>query len=226
MSHELFGAAAWIGERLAVGSLQGGLVIGLAWAACRWLPRVPAALQAWVWWLVAAKLVVALLPLPAVPVPLLPASDDGAAARATSQNTSRVADMDAGSVMAAQPADTARLNWLGLLAGVWLGGVLLHGLMLLRAAVTTRNLVRRATPLSGGDRAAVSRTAAAIGLTRLPRVSASPEVDVPQVVGFRDPTVLLPADARGRLTAAEWQMALSHELMHVRRRDVLLGWLP
>jgi beta-lactamase regulating signal transducer with metallopeptidase domain len=219
MSQQLFGAAAWIGERLAVGSLQGVLVIGLAWAACRWIPRVPPALQAWVWWLVAAKLVFALLPIPAIPVPLLPA-------QATSPGISRVADLDAGSVMAAQPEDTPGLNWLGLFAGAWLGGVLLHGLMLLRAALTTRNLVRRATPLSDSDRAAVLRTAAAIGLTRLPRVCASPEVDVAQVVGLRDPTVLLPADARGRLTAAEWQMALSHELMHVRRRDVPLGCLP
>ena len=72
---DLFDAAAWTGERLAVGSLQGAVVVALAWAACRWIPRVPAALQAWVWWLVAAKLVVVLLPLPAVPVPLLPASD-------------------------------------------------------------------------------------------------------------------------------------------------------
>ena len=95
MWHELFDASAWIGERLAVGSLQGAVVIALAWAACRWIPRVPAALQAWVWWLVAAKLVVALLPLPAVPVPLLPASGDGAAARPTVQaiGAGRVADV-------------------------------------------------------------------------------------------------------------------------------------
>ena len=49
MWHELFEASAWIGERLAIGSLQGAVIIGLAWAACRWIPRVPAALQTWVW---------------------------------------------------------------------------------------------------------------------------------------------------------------------------------
>ena len=41
---------------LVTGSLQGAVVVALAWAACRWIPRVPAALQAWVWWLVALKL--------------------------------------------------------------------------------------------------------------------------------------------------------------------------
>ena len=229
MWHELFEASARIGERLALGSLQGAVIIGLAWAACRWIPRVPAALQTWVWWLVAAKLVVALLPLPAVPVPLLPASGDGAAARPPTGQTisaGRFADVRIDPTMLAQSSGTVRVTWFALFAGVWLVGVLLHGLLLVRAAVTARSLMRRATRLSGVDLAAVSRMATAIGLTRLPRVCASPEITVPQVIGFRDPVVLLPADARGRFTPAEWQMALGHELMHVRRRDVVLGYLP
>ena len=52
----LVGATSWLGERLLAGSLQGAVVVALAWAACRWIPRVPASLQAWVWWLVALKL--------------------------------------------------------------------------------------------------------------------------------------------------------------------------
>ena len=81
-------------------------------------------------------------------------------------------------------------------------GVLSHGLLLVRAGVTMRRLLRRATRLSGVDLAVVSHLAAAIGLTRVPRVCTSPEIDVPQVVGVRDPVVLLPADARGRFTAS------------------------
>ena len=230
MWHQLFDASAWIGERLAIGSLQGAVIIGLAWAACRCIPRVPAALQTWVWWLVAAKLVVALLPLPAVPVPLLPASGDGAAARPlTVQYDKREPrggrahrSNQAGAILGGR----VRVTWFALFAGVWLVGVLLHGLLLVRAVVTARSLVRRATRLSSVDLAAVSRMAAAIGLTRLPRVCTSPEVTVPQVIGFQDPVVLLPADARGRFTPEEWQMALGDELMHVRRRDVLLGCVP
>ena len=104
MWHELFDASGWIGERLAVGSLQGAVIIGLAWAACRWIPRVPAALQTWVWWLVAAKLVVALLPLPAVPVPLLPASGADATARPTVQTITpeRIADVHSDTAMKVQ----------------------------------------------------------------------------------------------------------------------------
>ena len=233
---ELFDASAWIGERLAIGSLQGAVAVGVAWAACRWIPRIPAAVQAWVWWLVAAKLVAALLPLPSVPLPLLPASRAGAVrpapAGATSDPTGVRVDPAAAQASAqamgssASPASAGGLNVFGAFAAAWLVGVLLHGFLLARAAVTTRRLVRGATPLAGVDLAAVSRMAAVVGLRRLPCVSESPEVDVPQVVGFWNPVVLLPAAARGRFTDSEWRMALSHELLHVRRRDVLLGWLP
>jgi beta-lactamase regulating signal transducer with metallopeptidase domain len=230
MWHQLIDSPVWIGERLAAGSLQGAVVVGFAWAACRWIPRVPPALQAWVWWLVAAKLVLALLPMPALPVPLLPASDAGAAAPASAPvaatGSSHVTAPSIDPAPQARPADTARLDWLGVLAGAWLAGVLLHGLLLIRAALTTRRMVQRATPLTGIDLAPVSRIAATVGLERLPRVCSSLEVDAPQVVGFRDPVLLVPGDARGRFTDTEWRMALGHELLHICRRDVLLGWMP
>src|SRR5687768_9155655 len=91
MWHPLFGATAWLGDRLVAGSLQAAVAVALAWAACRWIPRVPAALQAWVWWLVALKLALTLVPLPALPLPLLPAADLGtipAAAVAGPENIS------------------------------------------------------------------------------------------------------------------------------------------
>jgi beta-lactamase regulating signal transducer with metallopeptidase domain len=218
--------SAWIGERLAIGSMQGAVAVGLAWAACRWIPRAPAALQAWVWWLVAVKLVAALLPLPAVPVPLLPASEPGVTVRAPAAAASHPIVVTPETAAQMSPARANRLSVVDLLVAAWLAGVLLHALLLARAAVTTRRLVQRATPLSGVDLAPVSRMAARAGLRRLPRVCASPEVDVPQVVGLWNPVVLLPAGARGHFTDSEWQMALGHELLHVRRRDVLLGCVP
>ena len=222
----LLDASAWIGERLAIGSVQGAAAVGLAWAACRWIARVPAGLQAWVWWLVAVKLVAALLPLPAVRLPLLPASEAGVTAAAPATAARHPIAVRPAPAAQASPVPLERLSVVDLLAGAWLAGVLLHALLLARAAIATRRLVQGATPLSGVDLAAVSRMAARIGLRQLPRVCASPEVDVPQVVGLRNPVVLLPTDARGRFTDSEWQMALAHELVHVRRRDVLLGCVP
>ena len=64
----------WFGERLLIGSLQGAVVIALVWLACRFVPRIPAAAQSMLWWLVALKLVLTFAPVPGLPVPLLPAS--------------------------------------------------------------------------------------------------------------------------------------------------------
>ena len=227
------GATSWLGERLVAGSLQAAVVVALAWAACRWIPRVPAALQAWVWWLVALKLALTLLPLPALPLPLLPAADLGAipeAAVAAPDNvgaSSGFADVRlAESSPKPEAGGRKPTTWVDVLTIAWLLGIAVHAAMLVRAAAGVHGLVRRATPLSGADLAAVSRMAVALGLRRIPRVCESSDVRVPQVVGWRNPVVLLPTGAAALFTSDEWRMALAHELMHVRRRDVVLGCLP
>jgi hypothetical protein len=52
----------------------------------------------------------------------------------------------------------------------------------------------------------------------------SPEVDSPQVVGLWRPTILLPLEER--LSDEDLDLALMHELAHVRRGDLVLGWIP
>jgi bla regulator protein blaR1 len=226
----LAGATSWLGDRLVAGSLQAAVVVSLAWAACRWFPRVPAAVQAWVWWFVALKLALTFVPLPVLDLPLLPFAASGstpALAVAAPQGTGVSEGLpDALLAQAAAPAAAAATSWVDILAIAWLLGIAAHAAMLVRAATGLHGLVRRATPLGGADLAEVSRMAAALGLTRIPRVCESPEVRVPQVAGWRNPVVLVPAGAAALFTSDEWRMALAHELMHVRRRDVLLGCLP
>ena len=230
MWHPLVGATAWLGDRLVAGSLQAAVVVALAWAACRWIPRVPAALQAWVWWLVALKLALTFIPLPALPLPLLPAADSGstpAVIVAASDGAGVTQALpDALLAQAQAPAPAAAMTWVDVLTIAWLLGIAVHAAMLVRASAVVHGLVRRATPLSGADLEAVSRMAVALGLARIPRVCESPDVRVPQVAGWRNPVVLVPAGAAALFTSDEWRMALAHELMHVRRRDVLLGCLP
>jgi bla regulator protein BlaR1 len=54
----------------------------------------------------------------------------------------------------------------------------------------------------------------------------SPDVATPQVLGLMRPVVLLPASAPMRLSRPELAMTLCHELIHVRRGDLWLAWLP
>jgi hypothetical protein len=50
-------------------------------------------------------------------------------------------------------------------------------------------------------------------------------VDVPTVIGFLKPVVLLPATALGGLTLQQVEAILAHELAHIRRHDYLVNLL-
>ena len=53
-------------------SLEAAVVAALVWGVCRAVPRLPAAVRVWLWWLVSVKLLLGLAPLPGVPLPVLP----------------------------------------------------------------------------------------------------------------------------------------------------------
>jgi beta-lactamase regulating signal transducer with metallopeptidase domain len=59
---------------LARASLGGALLALAALGLGRLWPALPASARAWLWWLVSLKLLVALLPLPAIALPVLPAA--------------------------------------------------------------------------------------------------------------------------------------------------------
>ena len=106
-----------------------------------------------------------------------------------------------------------------VVAGVWLAGAMVCAIRLLGAWRETKRLDRNAAPAELAE--AVTRLARPLGLRRPPAVAIA-EVGAPQVVGCRRPTVLLPADITTRLTSAELDAVLLHELVHVRCGDY--GW--
>jgi beta-lactamase regulating signal transducer with metallopeptidase domain len=226
-------ATRWTAERLLAGSLQGAVAIGLVWLACRRLPRIPASVQAALWWLAAMKLVLTLLPVPALSIPLLPAgmvpAHDAAARDSSEPNASSAAGAPAarspGAEMAATPAPASVNAWLAAAVGLWLVVLVIQAVRLIVTYRTLQGVVRRSVPRAGEeDTAVVAQLAAIVGLARIPEVRASEEIAAPQVVGLRRPIVLVPAGAA--LSSDEWTMALCHELMHVRRHDLAFGWGP
>ena len=199
----------WIATRLLTGTLYGVFVVTLVWLACRWFPRIPAPVQAALWWLASLKLLAVFLPLPAVPLPLLPASDPPAIASLV------LADLPLPSVHETP-------LWLTVLVAGWAIGLLAHVIALGLAFRRVRGLVRRAGPApasAGADAPAVAR---AVGLRWCPEVRVSGEIIGPLVSGIRRPVVLLPAT----LPHADWRVAIAHEFVHVRRHDLVLGWVP
>ncbi|WP_301542312.1 M56 family metallopeptidase, partial [Pyxidicoccus fallax] len=114
-----------------------------------------------------------------------------------------------------------------LLLAVWLAGVLWHSLGHVKGWVAMRRLRRSARPLEHPVLESVTRALAAeAGLRRVPELLVSESVASPLATGLLSPVVVLPAKAVRRLPVDALRMALAHELAHLRRGDLWLGWVP
>jgi beta-lactamase regulating signal transducer with metallopeptidase domain len=167
------------------------------------------------------KIFIVLLPLPVVTLPVLPLP---APVQVTAADV--VADRMTGGSRDPQRGpgweDTdsrRRPAWTSIVVIAWLFVVIAHAFRLFGQHLHVRRVVRRSVP--SGDE--VGPLASAAGLRRIPAVRSSSDIDAPQVVGVMRPVILMPSVP---MAESDRIMALSHELMHVRRGDLALGWVP
>lgn len=205
-------------ERLTTTSLHTLVLATVVWGLCRWLPRLPAASQCWLWWLVGLQAVLGLavgpmelawlpaaVPPPPMPTLALPASDVA--------------------IVAVQAPQVAAPLWPIAIAALWAAGVLVMTIGTLRGWRDARALVRSARPCTDASLTqALALACEAHGLRHTPTLRISPRIASPQLVGALRPTLLLPE--RTALDSDELDMALTHELVHLRRGDLWLGWVP
>jgi hypothetical protein len=64
-----------------------------------------------------------------------------------------------------------------------------------------------------------------MGVVRLPRIVMTDALATPALFGIFRPRLLLPVDLFQRLTDVEARFVLLHELAHIRRRDLVVGWI-
>ncbi|HET6805715.1 MAG TPA: M56 family metallopeptidase [Frateuria sp.] len=215
--------------RLLWTSAQACLLIGAVALACRLLPRLPAAVRCMLWWLVGAQLLLGLawhapLQLRWLPPPeAMPAEAIHALPRVVS---TRVTPTVPGPATPAVdlPVEAATLPWPRYLLAVWLAGITLQLALVARQGWRAARARRHARLAPVAWQAACRRQAGQLGLRRAPPIALSPAVGSPQVLGAWRPLVLFPADAR--LSDEETAMAIAHELAHLRRGDLWLGWIP
>lgn len=223
--------------RLGWSSLQAVVLIALLAGLMRLLPRVPAALRCTLWWLVGLQLMVGLawhapVQLPWLSAPAITRVTDAAViAPSVSANARRkqaivLQASTAEAVPQVAAASHAQpMRWPLLLGLLWLTGLALQLPRDIRHALRARRLVRESEPLmDSGLQAQCSAMGAEFGLRRSPRLRISNAVTSPQVIGLRRPTILLPG--RQVLAPEEASLALAHELAHLRRGDLWLGWIP
>ncbi len=106
----------------------------------------------------------------------------------------------------------------------WLTGVSILSLRLLVGWRTVHRLRSVAvTPAAEAWQARMRDLAARLRVTRTVRLVESALVDVPTVIGWLRPMILVPASALTGLTPRELEAILAHELAHVRRHDYLVN---
>jgi beta-lactamase regulating signal transducer with metallopeptidase domain len=116
--------------------------------------------------------------------------------------------------------------WIPALFMTWLVGVSLLTLRLLSGWLWVQRLKSHATTPAAaivGDMAV--RLARRLHITRTVTFLESALVEVPTVIGWLRPVVLVPASALAGLAPSQLEAILAHELAHIRRHDYLVNLL-
>ncbi|HVC93414.1 MAG TPA: M56 family metallopeptidase [Pirellulales bacterium] len=114
----------------------------------------------------------------------------------------------------------AQAHWLVL---AWCGGVVVLSIRLVAGIIGLERVKRRGARPAAAIEATVAALARRLRVSRPVRVLESAAAEVPAVVGWLRPYLLLPASAMTGLTTAELEAVLAHELAHVRRHDYLVN---
>src|SRR5207248_3379019 len=109
------------------------------------------------------------------------------------------------------------------IVALWVVGVIAFSLRLASGWMAARRLAVMGThPTPPACEMALERLAARLRVTRPVRVVASVLVQVPAVIGWLRPVILVPASALTGLTPLQLDALLAHELAHVRRHDYVV----
>ena len=126
-----------------------------------------------------------------------------------------------------RPAENSlsRITWLGWLLGVWGTVVLAQCVRILWQHGRLARLLQQATSADATLAVLVGEAACRLGLRRVPQTVLT-EVDCsPFVCGIRRAVLVLPRQLTSTLSDTELNHVLLHELAHVRRLDLVWGWI-
>jgi GWxTD domain-containing protein len=135
-------------------------------------------------------------------------------------------DLGDGSIVATVPARFRAVEYLPWLAPFWIAGVLFFQLRGVASWLAARRLGRRgvcaATAFWQGR---TERLAARLRLSRGVTLLESCLAEVPVVIGYVRPVILMPVGLMTGLPAGQIESILLHELAHIRRHDYLVNLL-
>jgi beta-lactamase regulating signal transducer with metallopeptidase domain len=240
---------------LLLASIDGALVVAAVWILTRALALTPAT-RTFLWWCAAAKFVLALAWTTPILIPILPPATPAAAAIAApapahvvelapptdvgTRLVTRVRDrvgprlvsrfipafLRDGSGLALMAPLRGLGEWGAFAALAWIAGLFLLALVAITRWRDTVSIVRASVAADEAVQRQTADLAARLRLKRVPDVRISDRVETPLVAGLRQPVILLPSGRFDALTDRQQEMAICHELAHLKRADLWLGCVP
>jgi beta-lactamase regulating signal transducer with metallopeptidase domain len=221
---------------LARASIDGAILVGVIWVLSRLL-RLSPATRTMLWWCAAAKFVVALLWTTPIPIPILPAQVSPVAAVVVDTVPGVAGSRDDDATRRARRAAPVQRSlrssvvevfheWSPFATIGWTLGLVGVGLIGVRRSRETARMCAESEPATDTVQKLAIDLALRLRLRRVPEIRVSRLVETPLVMGLLRPVVLLPSDRFDHLTDRQQQMAVCHELAHVKRADLWLGCVP
>jgi beta-lactamase regulating signal transducer with metallopeptidase domain len=119
--------------------------------------------------------------------------------------------------------DTMLVFVQGWIVPVWLAGVVIASLRLVRATNYVRAVRRNGVPATADVAATVAGLATGAGVVRRIDLIVTTMVESPATVGWLRPVILLPPALVAGLSRAQLEAILAHEIAHIRRNDFLVN---
>lgn len=118
------------------------------------------------------------------------------------------------------------LNSKVVVVALWFTGMLLLFARILLEILRVSRLRHqfRAIP-DARYQAMVQECCSRAGVRKMIAIRSSPAIQAPLLMGWRNPTLVLPETLLQHLTDTDLRCIILHEVVHVRRRDIALNWI-
>jgi bla regulator protein BlaR1 len=205
---------------------QGGAAMALVALFCRVRSRLSPDVGCWLWRLATLKLLAVLVWIPSVDLPLLrePARSGSSQGARGLANPERFVPAPPGREPSnhgtGPPSRTTGCLFL------WLLGVGVYTVRFGRQVRASGRQLAACQPLR--DRRlteACGELGERLGLRRAPRLLVAAGSGSPWLAGLRAPAIVLPCALLSACDQRELRLMLAHELAHLKRQDLLWGWL-
>ena len=108
---------------------------------------------------------------------------------------------------------------------VYVPGVILYLVRLISQYVSIRKQVLASECRSTGSlQGRLHQLSQQLGMKSCPELRISNNLDAPFAIGAIRPIIVLPQETIHQLDSDQLDIVMAHELAHVRRRDMLIGW--